>query len=61
MLQDKLKFMTSTLNKQIKEQADRANEIDVESKKLKMEIVRQKDECAVKMSELKKLTDSNDW
>lgn len=60
MLQDKLKYMTSTLNKQIKEQADRANEIDVESKKLKMEISRQKDEVAIKGGELKKLNDSNE-
>lgn len=52
--------MTTTLNKQIQEQADRANEIDVESKKLKMEIVRQKDEVAIKLSELKKLSDSNE-
>jgi hypothetical protein len=60
MLQDKLKYMTSTLTKQIKEQADRATEIDVESKKLKMEIARQKDEVAIKSSELKKINDNND-
>ena len=60
MLQDKLKYMTTTLNKQIKEQADRANEIDIESKKLKMEVSRQKDEVAIKSGELKKLNDSND-
>lgn len=52
--------MTTTLNKQIKEQADRANEIDIESKKLKMEISRQKDEVAIKNGELKKLNDSNE-
>lgn len=40
MLQDKLKYMTTTLIKQIRDQADRANEVDVESKKLKMELVR---------------------
>lgn len=60
MLQDKLKYMTSTLNKQISEQAERANEIDIESKKLKMEIARQKDEVAIKSSELKKLNDANE-
>jgi predicted RNase H-like nuclease (RuvC/YqgF family) len=60
MLQDKLKYMTSTLQKQIKEQGDRANEIDIESKKLKMEIARQKDEVAIKMGELKKINDSNE-
>jgi chromosome segregation ATPase len=60
MLQDKLKYMTTTLTKQIKEQAERATEIEIESKKLKMEIVRQKDEVAVKQSELKKLQDSNE-
>lgn len=52
--------MTTTLNKQIKEQADRANEIDIESKKLKMEISRQKDEVAIKSGELRKLNDSNE-
>ena len=60
MLQDKLKYMTTTLNKQIKDQADRANEIDIESKKLKMEVSRQKDEVAIKAGEHKKLNDSND-
>jgi hypothetical protein len=34
--------------------------VDIESKKLKMEIVRQKDETAIKMNELKKLSDSNE-
>jgi hypothetical protein len=52
--------MTTTLNKQIKDQADRANEIDIESKKLKMEVSRQKDEVAIKAGEHKKLNDSND-
>ena len=60
MLQDKLKYMTTTLNKQIQDQADRANEIDIESKKLKMEISRQKDDVTIKLSELKKLNDNND-
>ena len=59
MLQDKLKYMTTTLTKQIKDQAERANEVDVETKKLKQEIVRQKEEVALKTSELKKLDDSN--
>ena len=35
MLQEKLKYMTSTLNKQIRDQGERANEVDVETKKLK--------------------------
>jgi hypothetical protein len=34
--------------------------VDIESKKLKMEIVRQKDETGIKMNELKKLSDSNE-
>ena len=34
--------------------------MDIESKKLKMEIVRQKDETAIKINELKKLSDSNE-
>ena len=59
MLQDKLKYMTTTLTKQIKDQAERANEVDVETKKLKQEIVRQKEEVALKTTELKKLDDSN--
>lgn len=59
MLQDKLKYMTTTLTKQIKDQAERANEVDVETKKLKQEISRQKDQVALKTSELKKLDDSN--
>ena len=40
MLQDKLKYMTTTLTKQIKDQAERANEVDVETKKLKQMRVR---------------------
>ena len=59
MLQDKMKYMTTTLTKQIKDQAERANEVDVETKKLKQEISRQKDQVALKTSELKKLDDSN--
>lgn len=59
MLQDKLKYMTTTLTKQIKDQAERANEVDVETKKLKQEITRQKEEVALKTNELKKLDDSN--
>ena len=52
--------MTTTLQKQIKEQGDRATEVELESKKLKMEMVRQKDEVAVKLNELKKINDSNE-
>ena len=59
MLQDKLKYMTSTLNKQIRDQGERANEVDVETKKMKQEIIRQKEEVALKIGELKKLDDSN--
>lgn len=33
MLTEKIQFMTSTLNKQIKEQAEHANEVEVETKK----------------------------
>lgn len=40
MLQEKLKYMTSTLNKQIRDQGERASEVDVETKKLKQEILR---------------------
>ena len=32
--------MTSTLTKQIRDQAEHANEVDVETKKLKMELER---------------------
>ena len=59
MLQEKLKYMTSTLNKQIRDQGERANEVDVETKKLKQEIIRQKEEVALKTTELKKLDDAN--
>lgn len=51
--------MTSTLNKQIRDQGERANEVDVETKKMKQEIIRQKEEVALKIGELKKLDDSN--
>jgi hypothetical protein len=36
--------MTVSLTKQIKEQAEHANEIDVDSKKYKMELERMKEE-----------------
>jgi hypothetical protein len=35
MLQEKLKYMTTTLSKQIRDQGERASEVDVETKKLK--------------------------
>lgn len=59
MLQDKLKYMTTTLSKQIRDQGERASEVDVETKKLKQEITRQKEEVALKTTELKKLDDAN--
>ena len=37
---DKLKYLTTTLNKQIKEQADHANAVEVETKKVHMELAR---------------------
>lgn len=59
MLTEKIQFMTSTLNKQIKEQADRANQIEVETKEQAQELQRQQTEYRHKESELKKLEDSN--
>lgn len=47
------------MSKQIKDQAEHANEVDVECKKLKMELKRQIDEVSLKQNELKKLDDSN--
>ena len=38
MLTEKIQFMTSTLNKQIKEQADRANQIEIETKEQSQEL-----------------------
>ena len=60
MLNDKLKFMTTTLSKQIQEQADHAHEVDGECKKLKAELQRQLDQVSLKQFELKKLNDGND-
>ncbi len=51
--------MTSTLTKQIRDQAEHANEVDVETKKLKMELERKKEEVQLKNNELKKLEDLN--
>ena len=59
MLEDKLKFMTTSLAKQIRDQAEHANEVDVESKKLLMELNRQKEEQDLKQSELNKLDSIN--
>ena len=59
MLTEKTQFMTSTLNKQIKEQADRANQIEVETKEQAQELQRQQMEFKHKESELKKLDDAN--
>jgi len=47
------------MTKQIRDQAEHANEVEVESKKLKMELDRQKDEVSLKNSELKKLDEAN--
>lgn len=51
--------MTTSMTKQIRDQAEHANEVEVESKKLKMELDRQKDEVSLKHSELKKLDEAN--
>lgn len=59
MLTEKIQFMTSTLNKQIKEQADRANQIEIDTKEQSQELQRQQLEQRHKESELKKLEDSN--
>lgn len=59
MLGEKLQYMTNSMTKQIRDQAEHANEVEVESKKLKAELDRQKDEVNLKQSELKKLDDSN--
>lgn len=55
MLEEKLKFMTTTLAKQIRDQAEHANEVDVESNKLSMELNRQREEQELKQNELNKL------
>ena len=59
MLTEKIQFITSTLNKQIKEQAESANEVEVETKKQTQELNRQQADFKMKCSELKKLEDSN--
>ena len=59
MLTEKIQFITSTLNKQIKEQAESANEVEVETKKQSQELNRQQTDYKMKCSELKKLEDSN--
>ena len=43
-MQDKLKLLSNSMLKQIRDQAEHANELDIETKKLKMELSRQKDE-----------------
>ena len=61
MLQEKVVFMTNSLQKQIKEQEQHAHEIDVESKKQIAELERQREEVKLKEIELKKLDDSNNF
>ena len=55
LLEEKHKFLTTTLAKQVRDQAEHANEVDVESKKLKLELERQRDEELLKRNELAKL------
>lgn len=52
-------MLTTTLAKQVRDQAEHANEVDVECKKLKMELERQRDEELLKRNELAKLDDLN--
>lgn len=59
MLTEKMTFMTTALNKQIKEQAESANEIEVKAKKQSQELLRQQQDLRLKEQELKKLEDSN--
>jgi len=59
MLTEKIQYMSSTLNKQIKEQAEHANEVEVETKKQSQELFRQQEDFKLKSGELKKLDDSN--
>lgn len=40
MLGEKLQYMTNSMTKQIRDQAEHANEVEVESKKLKAELDR---------------------
>ena len=51
--------MTNNLNQQIKQQFDQANQVDVECKKLEMELKRYKEEVQLKTNELDKLNDDN--
>jgi len=51
--------LTTTLAKQVRDQAEHADEVDVESKKLKLELERQRDEELAKRNELAKLQDLN--
>jgi hypothetical protein len=59
LLEEKHKLLTTTLAKQVRDQAEHANEVDVECKKLKMELERQRDEELRKRNELAKLDDLN--
>ena len=59
MLTEKMTFMTTALNKQIKEQAESANEIEVKAKKQSQELLRQQQDLRIKEQDLKKLDDSN--
>jgi hypothetical protein len=59
LLEEKHKFLTTTLAKQVRDQAEHANEVDVESKKLKIELERQRDEELAKRNDLARLEDSN--
>jgi hypothetical protein len=51
--------MTASLGKQIKEQAEHASEVEVETRKQAQELLRQQQDFKLKESELKKLEDSN--
>jgi acetolactate synthase small subunit len=59
MMQEKLKMMSNQMAKQIRDQAEHANEVDIETKTLKMELTRQKDEVKAKLQDLNKLEDAN--
>ena len=55
LLNDKLQFLTSNMAKQIKEQGDHAQSVEMEYKKLQMDLDRQREEFKGKTGRLEKL------
>lgn len=59
MLQEKLKFLTENMKQQMLEQQENANEVDIEFKRLQMELDSQKSTHSLKEKELDQIEKMN--